>query len=703
MKKSGLLFSWAIVAAVLLFPLSSKAQWVQKGPFGGTVYAFAVDSNKTYVGTEAGVCMSLDSGMTWSVMNLGLTDTEIHALAICGDKLFAASHDSGVYVFQNGYTKWSRAGLNVQVSCFAVKGDTIYAGTDFRGVFVSTDKGTNWSSASNGLTDGYIRSIAVNGGDVLVGTADNSVFKSTDNGANWSPSTSGLPAGLTPYALSVVGSAIYAGIWASGIYVSTDGGANWQATNGGLETNRDYHFYSFVSAGGKLYAGGAEGVYYSGNGGAGWVKANIGLPDYTEVNALASIGSSLLAGVTNSSVFVSRDEASTWKSADRGLARTRINAIAANGGKLFAGADGGLFTSSDQGSTWSDGSVVLTDRYRDITAVTAHGNDVYAGDINGYVYYSSDNGDTWNDRGIVKEGCTVSSFAFIGDNLFASTKSYLPDVAGGVFESTDKGQVWRPVNNGRPTLADTNTYVSALAVVGTSLFSGGAHGVYRSNDNGANWSQVNSGIGGNYGYAVRSLAVRGTELFAAVEDTGIYRSTDNGNTWTRMKLNKHAYTVGVVDTNVFAGTYDGVYILANSDSSWRLTGLPNNPALAFAAADGYLYAGTPDKVWESQISGLLTGVEGEKGRLPEEFTLSQNYPNPFNPTTVIRYDVPRTGLVTLKVYDVLGREVKTLVNRIEKPGAHEVRFDGAGLSSGVYFYRLSAGSFSRTIKMMLLK
>ncbi|MFQ3607894.1 MAG: 5'-nucleotidase C-terminal domain-containing protein [Chloroherpetonaceae bacterium] len=88
---------------------------------------------------------------------------------------------------------------------------------------------------------------------------------------------------------------------------------------------------------------------------------------------------------------------------------------------------------------------------------------------------------------------------------------------------------------------------------------------------------------------------------------------------------------------------------------------------------------------------------------PTTFELAQNYPNPFNPATTINYQLPTSALVTLKVYDVVGREVATLVNARQEAGRYDVRFNGSSLSSGVYFYRLQAGSFVETKKMMLVK
>ena len=98
-----------------------------------------------------------------------------------------------------------------------------------------------------------------------------------------------------------------------------------------------------------------------------------------------------------------------------------------------------------------------------------------------------------------------------------------------------------------------------------------------------------------------------------------------------------------------------------------------------------------------------TGIEQIYSELPEQFSLSQNYPNPFNPSTIINYQLSMINYVSLKVYDALGREVATLVNEKQNPGTYQVEFDGSGLTSGVYFYKLTAGEFTDTKRMFLVK
>jgi N-acetylneuraminic acid mutarotase len=101
--------------------------------------------------------------------------------------------------------------------------------------------------------------------------------------------------------------------------------------------------------------------------------------------------------------------------------------------------------------------------------------------------------------------------------------------------------------------------------------------------------------------------------------------------------------------------------------------------------------------------GTASAVESNQPGVPMEYSLCQNYPNPFNPTTTIHYSVPSTQYVSLKVYNVLGREVALLVSDTRQPGTYTVRWDASGLSSGVYFYRLTAGKYVDTKKMILLR
>jgi hypothetical protein len=107
--------------------------------------------------------------------------------------------------------------------------------------------------------------------------------------------------------------------------------------------------------------------------------------------------------------------------------------------------------------------------------------------------------------------------------------------------------------------------------------------------------------------------------------------------------------------------------------------------------------------WNQNI-GVITGITPPvTPNIPAIYSLSQNYPNPFNPVTKINFALPKSGLVTLKVYDMLGREVAQIINETRVAGNYEVEFNASALSSGTYFYRLESNGFIDTKKMMVIK
>ena len=125
------------------------------------------------------------------------------------------------------------------------------------------------------------------------------------------------------------------------------------------------------------------------------------------------------------------------------------------------------------------------------------------------------------------------------------------------------------------------------------------------------------------------------------------------------------------------------------DQSWGFT-MRTYYDVVYAKIDGVEY-------------GKFVSVSDRSPEAPTNFYLFQNYPNPFNPTTNIRFQIVESGFVSLKVYDILGREVATLVNEEKHAGNYEVEFNGNGLSSGIYFYKLQAGSYTSVKKMILMK
>jgi len=138
---------------------------------------------------------------------------------------------------------------------------------------------------------------------------------------------------------------------------------------------------------------------------------------------------------------------------------------------------------------------------------------------------------------------------------------------------------------------------------------------------------------------------------------------------------------------------------AISNSSHRIAGTLGQPLIGVLSNSS-----NANNVGFWYLSGdIITGVEQISNTLPTEYRLEQNYPNPFNPSTTIQFALPKRSFITLKLFDMLGREVTTLVDEDMQPGVHKVVFDAGKLPSGVYFYRLQAEEFTQTRKLMLVK
>lgn len=148
------------------------------------------------------------------------------------------------------------------------------------------------------------------------------------------------------------------------------------------------------------------------------------------------------------------------------------------------------------------------------------------------------------------------------------------------------------------------------------------------------------------------------------------------------------YTFSTDPTKTDAATLESVTLRQGSSSS--------APSLV---VDGIRIANN----WGLAVTGTATDVAENNSVLPTKFDLSQNYPNPFNPSTTIKYQVPQNSFVSVNVYDVLGNEVRTLVREEKAAGSYELRFDAGNMPSGVYFYKIQAGNFTQTKKMILMK
>jgi hypothetical protein len=248
-----------------------------------------------------------------------------------------------------------------------------------------------------------------------------------------------------------------------------------------------------------------------------------------------------------------------------------------------------------------------------------------------------------------------------------------------------------------------------------------------------NWKPKLAFSGGS-GATPNGIIVYVRQYSATDWDSFYQRTTNWGNTWTSGYIDASSDTTwtcdvqaikgsttgqanitwvnfagstsaGVVKSRVFFGTTFGLTYTASVFPSSTTYG-SSRAGYRLGAADSCL------TMWSGMVgsglyatigcTGAFTGI-GNENNIPLKYNLSQNYPNPFNPETKISYAIPVNGLVTLKIYDITGKEIATLVNEVKPAGNYFIDFNGANLSSGAYFYKLESGSFSSVKKLLLIK
>ncbi|HKJ46650.1 MAG TPA: T9SS type A sorting domain-containing protein [Balneolales bacterium] len=366
-----------------------------------------------------------------------------------------------------------------------------------------------------------------------------------------------------------------------------------------------------------------------------------------------------------------------------------------------------LYISKDDGNTWQPDTTFPQKKF--INTVTVADSNLYAVTNSG-AFQSADWGKNWKE---------INGKSYLGIIIRSDTNLILATRNDGVFYSSDEGQTWNPTQ-GKNGIIPSNPMTTTIGTelindAGNPVYSDGSH-IYHSLDNGKDWTVINDTL--NY---ITVLASNGTDIFAgryiwpvplSAPPGGFFRSTDHGKSWKSFEsdslntFERHGDPVAIHGTKIFAGVRNGLYVSDISKANWKNVGqgLPSGAVESVYTDSSYIFAGVYMKgVWRRPIFQVTAIKKQPVSTIPSDFRLGQNYPNPFNPTTTIRYKIPARAHVRLMIYNVLGQRVKTLVNKEEAPGQYSVQFKALRLDSGVYLYRLRAGNFVQTKKLVLLK
>ena len=289
----------------------------------------------------------------------------------------------------------------------------------------------------------------------------------------------------------------------------------------------------------------------------------------------------------------------------------------------------------------------------------------YIGGYGGLILKTTNSGANWyktqSDSSLFAK-LTIKSFHFINPNTGFACGGRL-DLSGVVWKTTNAGNFWQSISVSPEPLNQFIFFdsINAISVGGDFDFGGS---IIRTSNSGANWIyEPLPFLGIGFTIYNRTSAEWWIGLGYALE---FLYTTNYGTNWDFIPLPD---STGIYDIN-----------FPDSTHGWAFG--------FFGSILKYDYSTT----------GISNG-----NIVINNFKLFQNYPNPFNPTTNIKYQIENNNFVTLKIYDILGREIKTLVNEKQSPGTYEVIFDGSGFPSGIYFCRINAGNFSDIKKMLLIK
>jgi hypothetical protein len=399
-----------------------------------------------------------------------------------------------------------------------------------------------------------------------------------------------------------------------------------------------------------------------------------------------------------------------------GLPDRNVTDIALGNGLIFAvtGDSGSVYRSTNGGAIWDQ---IVDSGASDIalaptgTIYMVVGFSMVAGFTPDSLFTSSNGGTTWTNLGlIVPHASTRLNVAVSPTGMVFCGMRWRPNFGfytSSFITSRDGGFLW--LSPGQDTLGGEAVAFRGHSVLtvgsGGGLGGGGAMHIL-SSDDGLSWTTK----GTDCYFSSLAWSTNGSILASGLVMTypeGLFLSVDTAATWTKVSSIVSSVLFALPHDGVLVGTDTiGIYLFSdNGDSIKTLNEGLTDLHVHTLTTDStqYVYAGTNNGVWRRPLSEIITSVPQLSSELPNAYELNQNYPNPFNPSTTISYQLPATSLVTLKLFDVLGREITTLVNGVEEPGYKLVQWNSNGMGSGVYFYRLQAGTFIQTKKLILLR
>lgn len=658
--------------------------------FTGSNYGFAVGDAGTIMATY-------DGGLTWDVQYEAITDNMYDVAVIDPLNAFAVGDNGQAIKTTNGGYNWQDMklqGSNALNAVVFVDNKNGWIAGDAKSLYHTTDGGATWIKQlqSGGITGDIAGISFVDANDGWFVSQAGLVYHTTNAGTNWTlQKTLGVSSNRIRFYSSILGAAACDN---GMVAITTNGGAAWTIVPTGVTGSiNDLLFVSPTEIWGAVETG---KLIHSTDAGTTWTTTTVN--EYSSFFAITKNNSVLYAS-GEYGIMIKKDlPASTWSVVANPTDQSaNWIAFTSTGTGFAVGQDGFIIKSSDKGKSWTAiDNKITKDSFYGVT-VTDKNNSWLVGD-EGVLLHTSDGGTTWvqQETGLTTSLVTIS---FVDNN-----NGWAAGDGGVIMHTTNGGSTWtRQTSNTSNYLlgihfADANkgwcvgaggimmrttnggsTWTTTASVVSSNLYSvsmitsalgfaAGPSGVMlKTTDAGASWVKVNLGITSNLALVVGTSA---NNLYAVGDSGKVFYSNDGGAIWTTQ----------------YAATYYNLYGAAIMDS------------ILFVCGDN-------SAILTNNLAGLTDVRESTalNHTGPASFTLDQNYPNPFNPSTTIQYEVKKSGLVDVKIYNETGKLIASPIHREESPGTHMFSFNAAGLSSGVYYYTMSLNGTMQTKKMVVVK
>jgi photosystem II stability/assembly factor-like uncharacterized protein len=542
---------------------------------------------------------------------------------------------------------------------YLVNANTGYAVGNNGVVLRTTNGGQSWTPKSFPASTNNLSVYFLDDLTGFVGNQDANIYKTINGGNNWEVNGSASTYAITSLSMptALVG---YCGDYYSNIQKSTDNGQTWWT----LVTTPGYNAkISFMNEN-RGWAVDTYGYFYTtSNAGLNWSNVRISTDTLSSVSFLTStIG--YVAG-DSGRVFKTTNGGTNWTLLNTGTT-VKLNSIYVTSFNFIyaVGNSGTLLYSTNEGNSWTK-QTLTTQNLNNINFVSG----TIIGGISGNygTIFKTNDSQNW----CIGSGSTQVNYPFTTNYMDAKT-DILFTASELVSSGGSPGYLYKigfQVASFPPYSFQMNNFkVKFQNTLLTSL----------SSFTNSGWTTVYSGT-----YIVAGIGLQ----YITLPTLFFWNGTSN-------------LLVEICYNNSTTSTNSNLY--STSAPGKTITQYDNLPS-GDGCTDlnsGVIQSNRPNVCFVTQIT---SGVNNHNKLIPDNYYLSQNYPNPFNPTTKIKYGIPKYSYVTLKIYDLLGRELKALVNEQLQPGEYQVDFNASDLPSGTYFYKLETVNFTETKKMLLIK